>query len=75
MATLTNVEEIRGFLVVHPLDDVPEQKRSADGLGHIHMSGSVKASLITLRIYLIVVLGLAIYRLLTLVGLFGHHTH
>jgi hypothetical protein len=59
--------------VVHPLDDAPEQKRSADGLGQIHMSKSVKASLVSLRVYLILIMALALYRLADLLGLFGHH--
>jgi hypothetical protein len=61
------------YYVIHPLDDAPEQKCSAEGLGAMQMSKSVKASLITLRGYLILVTLLTLYRLLDLLGLFGHH--
>jgi len=72
MTTINNhVEE--AFYVIHPLNDTPEQKRSVEGLGYIHMSKSVRASLIVLRCYLIGILVLALYRLLDLIGLFGHH--
>ncbi len=73
MVTSVNSNESPVLYAVHPLDDVPEQKRSAEGLGVIHMSRSVKASLVTLRIYLIFILALAVYRLVDLLGVFGHH--
>ena len=73
MVTTVKSNESPVLYVVHPLDDAPEQKCSLDGLGHIHLSKSVKASLITLRVYLILILALALYRLLDLIGLFGHH--
>jgi hypothetical protein len=60
MATLADANDIRGYggyLVVHLLDDAPERKRSADGLDRIQMSGTVRASLIALRIHLIAILG------------------
>lgn len=65
-----------GFYVVHPLDDAPEQKKSIEGLGQIHMSPSVKLSLLALRGYLVLVTLLALYRLYTVVvhaGVFGGH--
>ena len=55
--------------VIHPLDDAPEQKKSVEGLGQIHMSRSVKASLYTLRAYLVLIMGLTLYRLFELL----HH--
>jgi hypothetical protein len=73
MTVATNHLEATCYYVIHPLDDETEQKCSAEGLSQIHMSPSVRLSLITLRGYLIVVVGLAIYRLLELMGLFGHH--
>jgi len=76
MVTSVNPNESPALYVVHPLDDVPEQKCSAEGLGVIHMSRSVKASLVTLRLYLILILALTLYRLAGLIGLFtlfGHH--
>lgn len=56
------------YQVVHPLDDLPETKRSADGLGPIHMSRSVRISLIALRSYLGLILGLAVYRIAVLIA-------
>jgi hypothetical protein len=69
-----NTTESNLLYVVHPLDDVQEQKCSADGLGPIRMSKSVRASLVTLRVYLLFILVLAIYRMIGLMGVFGHHT-
>jgi hypothetical protein len=60
--------------VIHPLDDVAEAKCSLDGLGHMHMSGSVKLSLFALRGYLVTMAFLVTYRLITLAGVFGHHS-
>lgn len=70
MAT-KSIENTR-YYVVHPLDDAPEEKCSPNGLETMHMSKSVKASLIVLRAYLLLIVGLALYRLLDLIGLFGH---
>jgi hypothetical protein len=57
------------FRVIHPLDDVAEQKRSLDNLGHIKMTQSVKTSLILLRSYLILMMLLVGYQFLSLAGL------
>ena len=59
--------------VIHPLDDAPEQKKSIEGLGYIHMSPSVKFSLYALRGYLLLIMVLALYRMLDLLHVFGHH--
>ena len=68
--------ETAEFYVVHPLDDVPEQKRSAEGLGLMKMTSSVRISLLALRGYLILVMLLALYRVLTLAGVFPQsHPH
>ncbi|MDQ2799878.1 MAG: hypothetical protein M3Y13_09565 [Armatimonadota bacterium] len=75
--TLTNarIMDLRDFQVVHPLDDVAEEKRSPAGLGQMHMTPSVKLSLYALQGYLLLI-GLTVgYRVLTLAGLFGHHGH
>ncbi len=76
MATMLNIKdrnERRCFYVVHPLDDKPELKRSADDLGPITMTPSVKWSLLALRGYLVVMGLLVSYQVLNLSGLFGHH--
>lgn len=75
MATIMTAESPRRFDVIHPLDDVREVKRSPEGLGQMHMSGSVKLSLYTLRGYLVSMGMLVGYRMLTLAGSIGHHVH
>jgi len=54
------------FYVVHPLDDAPEAKFSGEGLGPIHMSRTVKLSLMALRGYLLVMALLVLYHVLNL---------
>ena len=78
MATIVNTAtacEARIFEVIHPLDDVTEEKCSPEGLGQMHMSRSVKVSLYTLRGYLLTMGLLVAYRLLNLAGVLGHHAH
>ena len=73
MATL--MTDARDLHVVHPLDDIAEEKCSPVGLGRMPLSGSVKVSLYALQGYLVLI-GLAVgYRVLTLAGVFGHHIH
>jgi hypothetical protein len=59
------------FEVVHPLDDQPEEKRSAEGLGPIPMTPGVKISLMVLRGYLSVMTLMLIYHVLHLSGILG----
>jgi hypothetical protein len=70
-----NVNELpeNHFVVVHPLDDVPEEKVDTSNLGRMPMTTSVKISLISLRAYLVLMIGLVFYHVLGLAGLFGHH--
>ena len=73
--TSAGITDHRAFQVVHPLDDVAEEKRSPAGLGQMHMTPSVKLSLYALQGYLLLI-GLTVgYRVLTLAGIFGHHVH
>ncbi len=76
MATLMTEPRMTHTLnlhVVHPLDDIAEEKRSPEGLGPMPMGTSVRFSLYALRGYLVFI-GLAVgYRVLTLAGVFGHH--
>lgn len=44
--------------VVHPLDDVPEEKLFRPELGRIAMTRTVRLSLLALRLYLLLMLGL-----------------
>jgi hypothetical protein len=76
MATMTNPIEIdeidNHFVVVHPLDDVPEEKVDTENLGPMPMTMSVRISLLSLRGYLVLMMLLVFYHVLTLAGLFGH---
>jgi len=68
------MEELENrFVVIHPLDDVPEEKVDTDRLGPMAMTPSVRISLVSLRAYLILMMLLVFYRVLALAGLFGHH--
>jgi hypothetical protein len=59
------------YVVVHPLDDLPEAKVDTDALGPMPMTLSVKWSLVSLRAYLVLMIALVFYRVLALAGLFG----
>jgi hypothetical protein len=59
------------FLVVHPLDDIPEQKVDTESLGPMPMTASVRISLLSLRAYLVVMMLLVLYHVLVLAGLFA----
>lgn len=56
------------YVVVHPLDDLPEEKCSVEGLGLMPLSRSVKYSLLSLRLYLLLMGGLVLYRALQETG-------
>ena len=58
------------FVVIHPLDDLPEEKVDTEGLGPMPMTTSVRISLVSLRAYLILMMALVFYRVLALAGLF-----
>ena len=73
MAIATQTQDQAPLYVIHPLDDVPEEKRTGEGLGQIHMSGAIKASLVSLRVYLMLIMALAVYHVMDLTGLLGHH--
>ena len=78
MATFTNPienEELtRHFVVVHPLDDVPEEKVDTESLGPMAMTASVRISLLSLRAYLVLMMGLVLYRVVILAGGLGHNS-
>jgi hypothetical protein len=77
MATMTNPMELNEltnhFVVIHPLDDVPEVKVDTENLGPMAMTMSVRISLLSLRAYLVLMMILVFYHVLGLAGLFGHH--
>jgi hypothetical protein len=60
---------MNGFRVIHPLDDVPEQKCSTVGLGKIRMTRAARLSLGILRAYLILMTLMLGYHVLDLSGL------
>ena len=76
MATMTNPidmqEPANHFVVVHPLDDVREEKVDTENLGPMAMTASVRISLLSLRAYLVLMMLLVLYHVLDLAGLFGH---
>ncbi len=59
------------FQVVHPLDDMPEEKCSPEKLGAMHMAPTVKLSLLALRCYLILIVMLVFFSVLHQAGVFG----
>ena len=58
------------FVVIHPLDDGPEEKVDMEGLGPMPMTTSVRVSLMSLRAYLVLMMLLVLYHVLNLAGLF-----
>ena len=54
------------FYVIHPLDDLPEEKVKSDHLPPLKMTRSVRWSLFTLRAYLIVMMLLLFYHVFDL---------
>lgn len=68
---LENTIDDREFLVIHPLDDVVEQKVETKHLGPMRMTPAVRISLLALRGYLVLMMLLLLYHVLGLAGLFG----
>ena len=61
------------FVVVHPLDDVAEQKVDTSALGPMPMTTSARLSLIALRGYLALMMMLVLYHVLELARSLGQH--
>ena len=59
------------FLVIHPLDDVQEQKIETRNLGPMRMTLVVRVSLLALRGYLLFMMMLLLYHVLDLAARFG----
>jgi hypothetical protein len=66
---IENMVDERDFLVVHPLDDVQEQKVETKHLGPMPMTPAVRISLLALRGYLVLVMLLVLYHVLGLAGI------
>jgi len=69
--TINHTLDERCFLVVHPLDDAPEQKVETKHLGPMRMTPAVRISLLALRVYLVAMTLLLLYHVLCLAGLPG----
>lgn len=72
MIALKNDRQIEEFVVIHPLYDEPEQKKTGVELGRMPMSKPVKFSLLLLRGYLILMFCLLGFHVLDLAGAFHH---
>jgi len=70
VATMNLTPDVKHFLVVHPLDDVTEQKCLSEGLGKIKMTRAVRVSLGVLRAYLILMTLMLGYHVLDLASVF-----
>jgi hypothetical protein len=68
---LENASDEREFLVIHPLDDVEEQKVETEHLGSMQMTPAARLSLLALRGYLVLMTVLVLYHVLELAGVFG----
>jgi hypothetical protein len=75
MTTLTTelddrMEQMRpAYVVVHPLDDAPEEKVDTEHLGPMRMTKTVLVCLFALRGYLLLMFGLLGFRVLQLAGI------
>jgi hypothetical protein len=66
LQTKPNYEKPPFFTIVHPLDDVPEEKVDTEHLGPMRMTRTVRVCLFALRGYLLlmcVLLGLRVMQL------------
>jgi hypothetical protein len=66
-----NTIDEREFRVIHPLDDVEEQKVETGHLGPMKMTPAVRISLLALRGYLMLMILLLLYHVLGLAGVLG----
>jgi hypothetical protein len=72
LASLTSKANESAYWVVHPLDDLPEEKRDVSALGPMPMTPSVRLSLLALRGYLLLMTGLVAYHFLGLAAALRH---
>lgn len=68
------IHEPTDLYVIHPLDDIHEAKCTSEGLGLMELTPSVRYSLMALRVYLIAMTLIILYRTLTLAHILTHHT-
>jgi hypothetical protein len=60
------------FFVIHPLDDVREEKIDLSRLGPMKLTRTVRVSLMALRGYFILMLMLVVYHVLVAAGIVVH---
>jgi hypothetical protein len=65
---MTSTEERAIFTIVHPLDDVAEEKVDTERLAPMAMTQTVRMCLFALRAYLLLMFGLLGFRVLQLAG-------
>ena len=65
---IPNQRAARGYTVVHPLNDVPEVKCNADHLGPIKLTPGCRIALVAVRFYLVAIMLMGAYRVVTLMG-------
>ncbi len=75
MSTLTTPPPTEALYVLHPLDDIREQKCTSEGLGPMHLTPTVRIALTTLRVYLIAMTLIILYRTAALTHLLSPHAH
>jgi hypothetical protein len=63
------------FVVVHPLDDVREEKVDTASLGRMSMTASVRILLMALHGYLVLMMLLVLYHVIDLSGALGQSMH
>jgi len=73
MTFLNAATNTNAYVVVHPLDDLVEEKRDPSCLGPMPMTLTVRLSLFTLRAYLILMTVLVAYHVVDLAGLLNVH--
>jgi hypothetical protein len=61
--------KVEKYIVIHPLDDRPEEKVDTAALGPMPMTRTVKLSLMSLRAYLVLMILLVAYHVLQIAGL------
>jgi len=60
---------MKEYIVIHSLDDIQEQKVNVEGLGFMKLNPIVKYSLLSLRLYLILMGALVLYRVVHEIGI------
>lgn len=67
---LEQEKELATFRIVHPLDDVVEQKLDSAHLGPMRLTATVRYSLWALRAYMVLMMVMVCYYVLHLAGAF-----